>query len=85
MEYVDLPICCVTRSRHMTQLFHVSLAEQYRLNALECAREAARESSRDKKNELLRAAESWIMLAENEEWLDGTIDPSNRDSWARNH
>jgi hypothetical protein len=69
----------------MTHSFHVSLAEQYRLNALECAREAARESSSDKKNDLLRAAESWIMLAENEEWLDGAIAPSGRESLAQQH
>jgi hypothetical protein len=47
---------------------------EYRTRAAACAREVAETNDLDKREQLLRTAQGWIALAENERWLgDNTL------------
>jgi hypothetical protein len=52
-----------------------SKANQYRALAEECESLAAEVKTAKERDELLRKAKGYRMLAENEEWLGGDADP----------
>jgi hypothetical protein len=62
---------------HDQSMVEDSKASQYRALAEECERLAAEVSAEKQRDELLRKAKGYRMLAENDEWLNGNT-PSER-------
>jgi hypothetical protein len=61
----------------MSQYDEHDQAQRYRSQAAECDQRAERERSLERKSELVLAAVSLRMLADNEDWLSGTVSRHN--------
>lgn len=48
-------------------------SHEYRLKAADCARKAGAATSADERDRLLRHAQAWLQMADNDEYLRGSL------------
>ncbi len=53
-------------------------SDQYRQNAQNCAEMAERAKSEPACRRFKRMEEAWLALAEEQDWLDGVVDPMSK-------